>query len=136
MRTYKVKITEVYTREIEVQAENGYDAYDKVDTMINDGKIDLPCDGDDYNYNRELEVKEKDKSNKTEQLILRAEELEVYISSDEEIEIDLMNGNIWISKYSEAKGTWDGIEKFCKEYEIDLDLLRELCNKRHWYYVL
>lgn len=135
MTTYKVKITEVYTREIEVQAENGYDAYDKVDAMINDGEIDLPCDGDDYDYKRELEVKEKDKS-KTEQLILRAEELEASMSSDEEIEIDLMGGNIWISMYSEAKGSWDGIEKFCKEDEINLDLLRELCNKRHWYYVL
>ena len=73
---------------------------------------------------------------KVAQLLLRAEELESHISSDEEIEIDLLNGNIWISKYSEAKGTWDGIEKFCKEYEIDLDLLMEQCNKRHWDYVL
>lgn len=134
MTTFKVKITEVYTREIEVQAENRYDACDKVDTMINNGEIDLPCDGDDYDYNRELEVA-KDK-NKVAQLLLRAEELESHISSDEEIEIDLMNGNVWISKYSEAKETWDGIEKFCKEDEIDLDLLRKLCNKRHWYYVL
>lgn len=134
MKTYKVKITEVYTREIEVQAENRYDAYDKVDTMINEGEIVLPCNGGNYDYKRELEVV-KDK-NKTAQLLLRAEELESHISSDEEIEIDLMNGNVWISKYSEAKETWDGIEKFCKEDEIDLDLLRKLCNKRHWYYVL
>ena len=56
MKTFKVKITEAYTREIEVRAENRYDAYDKVDTMINDGEIDLPCDGGKYDYKRELEV--------------------------------------------------------------------------------
>lgn len=58
MTTYKVKITEAYTREIEVRAEDEYDAYDKVDTMINEGEIDLPCDGGNYDYKRELEVSE------------------------------------------------------------------------------
>lgn len=136
MKTFKVKITEVYTREIEVQAENGYDAYDKVDTMINNGEIDLPCDGEDYDYKRELEVDAYKDKGKTAQLLLRAEELEGYIPSDEEIEIDNHDGDIWISRYSEARCSSEGIEKFCKEDEIDLDLLRELCNKRHWYYML
>lgn len=58
MKTFKVDITETYNRVIEVQAEDEYDAYDKVDTMINDGEIDLPCDGGKYDYKRELEVNE------------------------------------------------------------------------------
>ena len=77
----------------------------------------------------------KDKG-KTAQLLLRAEELEGYIPSDEEIEISNYDGDIWISRYSEARGSSEGIAKFCKENEIDLDLVRELCRKRDWYYVL
>ena len=45
MKTFKVNITETYTRTIEVEAEDQYDAYDKIDVLINDGEIDLPCDG-------------------------------------------------------------------------------------------
>ena len=54
MKTFKVNITETYARTIEVEAEDQYDAYDKIDVLINDGEIDLPCDGDE----RKLEVKE------------------------------------------------------------------------------
>lgn len=58
MKTYKVNITESYSRTIEVKAEDEYDAYDKVDAMVNDGEIDLPCDGGSYDYKRELDVNE------------------------------------------------------------------------------
>lgn len=47
-----------YYEVIEIQAEDEDDAYEKVDTMINDGEIDLPCDGGKYDYKRELEVNE------------------------------------------------------------------------------
>ena len=58
MKTFKVNITETYARTIEVEAEDQYDAYDKIDVLINDGEIDLPCDGVHYDYERKLEVKE------------------------------------------------------------------------------
>lgn len=58
MGIFEVNITETYTRTIEVEAEDQYDAYDKVDMSINDGEIDLPCDGEHYDYERKLEVKE------------------------------------------------------------------------------
>lgn len=58
MKTYRVNITETYSRIIEVKAEDEYDAYDKVDAMVNDGEIDLPCDGGEYDYKRELDVNE------------------------------------------------------------------------------
>lgn len=58
MTTFKVNITETYARTIEVEAKDQYDAYDKIDVLINDGEIDLPCDGGYYDYERKLEVKE------------------------------------------------------------------------------
>lgn len=58
MKTYIVNITEVYDRAVEIQAKDEDDAYDKVNDMINDGEIDIPCDGGSYDYRRELEVKE------------------------------------------------------------------------------
>ena len=58
MKTFKVNITETYARTIEVEAEDQYDAYDKIDVLINDGEIDLPCDGGHYDYERKLEVNE------------------------------------------------------------------------------
>ena len=87
MKTFKVKITEAYTREIEVRAENGYDAYDKVDTMINDGEIDLPCDGGNYGYKRELEVKEtKKESNISKNITVTKEQLKERLKNGEHLE--------------------------------------------------
>ena len=54
---YNVEITETYQRTVEIEAENEDDAYEKVDEMINNGEIDLPCDGEEYDYSRELFVK-------------------------------------------------------------------------------
>lgn len=57
---YKVDITETYKRTIEVEAEDSDEAYEKVDEMVNEGIIDLPCDGDDYDYERYLMVNRED----------------------------------------------------------------------------
>lgn len=53
---YKVEICETYKRTVYVSAENEYMAYEKVDELINNGKIDLPCDGGEYEYGRDLQV--------------------------------------------------------------------------------
>ena len=55
---YKVDITETYKRTVFVEATDSDEAYEKVDEMINDGEVDLPCDGDGYNYERYLHVME------------------------------------------------------------------------------
>lgn len=55
---YKVDIAETYKRTMEVEAESSEEAYDKVDEMVNNGEVDLPCDGGSYNYERFLTVKE------------------------------------------------------------------------------
>ena len=64
MSKFKVEIVETYRRYVEVEAKNEDAAYQETDDQINEGFIDLPCDGEDYKYDRELfvsEVKEKNK---------------------------------------------------------------------------
>ena len=53
---FKVDVTETYKRTIEIEAEDSDEAYEKVDEMVSEGIIDLPCDGDDYDYERFLMV--------------------------------------------------------------------------------
>lgn len=73
---------------------------------------------------------------RTDELVLRAEELERTISSEEEIEIDDFDGEIWICRYSESRGSAELIEKFCNRDEIDVDKLINKSNKNNWWYVL
>lgn len=73
---------------------------------------------------------------RTDELILRASELEREISGDEDIEIDDFDGEIWICRYSESRGSAEGIEKFCNRDEIDIDKLMNKSNKNNWWYVL
>lgn len=73
---------------------------------------------------------------RTDELILRASELEREISGDEDIEIDDFDGEIWICRYSESRGSAEGIEKFCNRDEIDVDKLMNKSNKNNWWYVL
>ena len=73
---------------------------------------------------------------RTDELILRASELEREISGDEDIEIDDFDGEIWICRYSESRGSAEGIERFCSRDEIDVDKLMNKSNKNNWWYVL
>lgn len=58
MKKYKVLIVETYKREIEVNSENEEEAYECVEERVNNGDIDLPCDGGKYDYEREIFVNE------------------------------------------------------------------------------
>lgn len=60
---YRVEIVETCRRFIEVEAVNEDAAYQEIDDKINEGEIDLPCDGEDYKYNRELFVSEVKEEN-------------------------------------------------------------------------
>lgn len=55
---YRVEIVETYRRYVEVEAEDEDAAYQEIDDNINEGLIDLPCDGENYKYDRELFVSE------------------------------------------------------------------------------
>ena len=62
MSKFKVEIVETYRRYVEVEAKNEDAVYQDIDDKITEGEIDLPCDGENYKYDRELfvsEVKEK-----------------------------------------------------------------------------
>lgn len=58
MPKFKVEIVETYRRYVEVEAQDEDVAYQDIDDKINEGIIDLPCDGDNYKYDRELFVSE------------------------------------------------------------------------------
>lgn len=55
-KKYEVDIAETYKRTVEVLAVSEDNAYELVDDLVNEGKIDLPCDGGDYDYSRDLFV--------------------------------------------------------------------------------
>lgn len=53
---YRVEIVETYRRYIDVEAQDEDAAYQDIDNKIAEGEIALPCDRDDYKYDRELFV--------------------------------------------------------------------------------
>lgn len=63
MSKFKVEIVEKYRRHVEVEAEDEDAAYWDIDDKINEGEIDLPCDREDYKYDRELFVSEVKEEN-------------------------------------------------------------------------
>ena len=58
MPKYKVEIVETYRRYVEVEAQDEDTAWDEITNKIEEGIIDLPRDGEDYKYDRELFVSE------------------------------------------------------------------------------
>ena len=55
-KEYKVRVVETYSRYVDVIAEDEDEAYEIVDEKVNNGEIDIPRDGGDYKYDRELFV--------------------------------------------------------------------------------
>ena len=63
MSKFKVEIVETYRRYVELEAQDEDAAYQEIDDKINEGEIDLTCDGEDYKYDRELFVSEVKEEN-------------------------------------------------------------------------
>ena len=63
MSKFKVEIVETYRRYVEVEAQDEDVAYHDVNNKIAEGIINLPCDGEDYKYDRELFVSEVKEEN-------------------------------------------------------------------------
>lgn len=63
MSKFKVEIVETYRRYVDIEAQDEDAAYQDIDSQINEGEIDLPCDGEDYKYDRELFVSEVKEEN-------------------------------------------------------------------------
>ena len=58
MKKFKVEIIEEYRRTVEIEAEDEDKAFEMVDAKVVEGEIDLPCDGEEYDYSRDLFVNE------------------------------------------------------------------------------
>ncbi len=73
-----------------------------------------------------------------EKLISIAEEYEHgnMMHSDSEIEIDLINGEIWVSDYSEERGSAEPITKICNADEINVEDVIDICDDHCWAYCL
>jgi len=73
-----------------------------------------------------------------EKLISIAEEYERgnMMRSDSEIEIDLLNGEIWVSDYSEERGSFEPITKICNADEINVEDIINICDDHCWAYCL
>jgi hypothetical protein len=56
MKTYRVEITEVLVKSVEIQAENEKEAYSKVEEMY--GKSEIVLDYDNY-FNTSIDVIEE-----------------------------------------------------------------------------
>lgn len=63
MLKFKVEIVETYRRYVEVEAEDEDAAWDDITNQIEKGIIDLPRDGKEYKYDRELFVSEVKEEN-------------------------------------------------------------------------
>lgn len=63
MKKFKIEIVETYRRYVEVEAQDEDAAYQEIDGKIANGEIDLPRDGKDYKYDRELFVSEVKEEN-------------------------------------------------------------------------
>ncbi len=56
--------------------------------------------------------------------------------SDSEVEIDILDDEVWISDYSEERGGAEGIEKICPSCKVVESELIALCAKHNWCYSL
>lgn len=73
-----------------------------------------------------------------EKLISVAEEYERgnMMRFDSEIEINLIHGEIWVSDYSEERGSVELITKICNADEINIEDIIDICNDHCWAYCL
>lgn len=88
------------------------------------------------NNNKEKIIKEiKDKINKIEESVTAYESGKMQ-RQDSEVEIGYVNNEIWLSDYSESRGSAEAVKKLCDTNEINayfLYYLRKLCFKHNWY---
>ena len=55
-KRFIIKITEIYTRVVDIKAKSKKEAESLIEEKINTGAIDLPCDGEKYDYTNSIEI--------------------------------------------------------------------------------
>ena len=52
---------------------------------------------------------------------------------DSEVEIDLFNdGTLWVSDYSESRGSAEPVEKICDDGDRYHSEIEEICDRHNW----
>lgn len=99
----------------------------------------LDCDGEVIPYLYKYDW-ESEQNWESEHLLNQLKELsykvEFDLTGDEEIEINNIDGCIWVCKYSPSKGCSEQVKLFCNSNEIDRNDIINLCDRNHWSYVL
>ena len=56
--------------------------------------------------------------------------------SDSEVEIDIVNNEVWLCDYSKTRGGAEFVKMLCKEHDIKSSDIDKMCNKNNWAIVL
>ena len=52
--------------------------------------------------------------------------------SDSEVEIDVVNNEVWLCDYSENRGGAEFVKMLCKGHDIKSSDIKKMCNKNNW----
>ena len=52
--------------------------------------------------------------------------------SDSEIEIDIVNEEVWLCDYSQSRGGAEFVKMLCKKNKIKTFDIEKMCNKNNW----
>lgn len=58
------------------------------------------------------------------------------LRSDSEVEIDIIDGEVWVCDYSESRGDSFPVVKVCDEGDIEAEDIIRVCNEHHWSYCM
>ena len=58
------------------------------------------------------------------------------LRDDSEVEIDVVDDEVWLCDYSESRGGAEFIKKMCNLNETTYDTIKSICSKHGWNYVI
>ena len=69
-------------------------------------------------------------------LVVDFDECGKMMCSDSEVEIDIVNNEVWLCDYSENRGGAEFVKMLCKEHDVKSSDIDKMCNKNNWAIVL
>ena len=55
---------------------------------------------------------------------------------DSEVEIDIVNNEVWLCDYSKTRGGAELVKMLCKEHDVKSSDIDKMCDKNNWAIVL
>lgn len=55
---------------------------------------------------------------------------------DSEVEIDIVNNEVWLCDYSKTRGGAEFVKMLCKEHDVKSSDINKMCDKNNWAIVL